>query len=97
MARPRNFPVEYDPASPLMSEAAAQVYIGTDKKGIGDLIKQRRLKRDNLTGSFLRVQVEAVALEIAKGLGYEEHGAKVGQIGPKVGSFGGERQVPNLV
>jgi len=97
MPRNRFFPSEYDVRSPLMSETAAQVFLGTDGKGITDLIKQRRLSRDPLTGSFARMQVEAVAIEIAKGLGYEPHGTTLGHIEQPLGGISRERQNPNLV
>lgn len=63
---------ETDPKSALMSELAAIRYLGTDGKGIVELIKQKRLKRDPVTGAFARVQVERVHDEILRGLVVEE-------------------------
>lgn len=79
--------MEYDERSPLMSENATRVYLGVDSKALINLIKTQRLKRDPITGSFARVQVYALANEIAKGLGYETHGTTMGQQESKMGSL----------
>lgn len=59
---------ECDPASSLMSEAAVCRYLGTDGKGILALIRQQKLKRDELTGAFAREQVQRVHDEIVASL-----------------------------
>jgi hypothetical protein len=79
--------MEYDERSPLMSENATRVYLGVDSKALTKLITSQRLKRDPITGSFARVQVYALANEIAKGLGYETHGTALGQQEPQMGSL----------
>lgn len=57
-----------DPQSLLMSEAAVCRFLGTDGRGIQKLIKQQKLKRDPLTGSFARSQVVMVHDEILREL-----------------------------
>ena len=85
---PRNqSPMEYDERSPLMSENATRIYLGIDSKTLIKLITSQRLKRDPLTGSFARVQVHALAQQIAKELGYETHGTTMGQQEPQMGSL----------
>ncbi len=44
----------------LMSEAEACQFLGTDAKGIRRLITRGHLRRDQLTGAFLRSQVKEV-------------------------------------
>jgi hypothetical protein len=84
--------------SRLVSQAWAEQFLGTDRKGIMALIKQRKLKRDPLTGAFLREQVLAVEVEIARGLMYDgEDGTAMGSEQPKMGMLDQFRQEPNLV
>lgn len=46
--------------SQLMSEADVCQFLGTDSKGIRKLIHRGSLRRDDLTGAFLRAQVREV-------------------------------------
>lgn len=89
-------PMECDPESRLMSEPAVMRFLGTDSKGVVALIKQNRLKRDPLTGSFARVQVQAVHDEILRGI-LNEDGATVGQQQQAMGMLDGFRTHPHLV
>ncbi len=89
-------PETTDPESALMSETAVMRYLGTDSKGILALIKQQRLRRDPLTGSFARVQVQQVHDEILGGI-LGGSGTKMGREQPAVGDLAGFRQKPHLV
>lgn len=46
--------------SQLMSEAEVCQFLGTDSKGIRKLIVRGQLRRDQLTGAFLKSQVREV-------------------------------------
>jgi hypothetical protein len=79
-----------------MSEAAVMRFLGTDSKGILTLIKQRRLKRCPLTGSFARVQVQTVHDEILRSI-IGDDGAAMGREQQAMGVQPRFRQNPNLV
>lgn len=53
--------------SQLMSEADVCQFLGTDAKGIRRLIVRGQLKRDQLTGAFLKAQVREVHDSIVQG------------------------------
>jgi hypothetical protein len=84
-------------ASDLVSQAWAEEYLGTTAKGIVSLIKQRKLKRHPLTGSFLKSDIERVHDEIKRELSYETDGTPMGQEQQTLGVQRGFRTHPNLV
>ncbi len=83
--------------SDLVSQAWAEDFLGTDRKGVMALIKQRKLRRHPLTGSFLRADIERVHDEIKRELFYETDGTQMGFEQPQVGMQHRFRQKPNLV
>jgi hypothetical protein len=82
-----------------MSQREAEEFLGTDAKHVRSLIKARRLKRDKLTGAFLRAQVIELHDEIVRGLynADEDDASAMGSDKSKMGVLDGFRQEPNLV
>ena len=75
---------------------AVMRFLGTDSKGIISLIKQNKLKRCPITGSFARVQVQAVHDEILRSI-IGDDGAALGRQQQEMGMQSGFRVTPNLV